>query len=70
MTGQKKGDCLVEVTTWAGLTVNRLGNRSEHFKKLQSQKLAGGPMSKASKIGLRLETIPKPEVRLACVSFV
>jgi hypothetical protein len=21
MTGQEKGDCLIEVTTWAGLTV-------------------------------------------------
>ena len=27
MTGQEKGDFLIQVTTWAGLTVNRLGNR-------------------------------------------
>ena len=25
MTGKEKGDCLIEVTTWAGLTVHLLG---------------------------------------------
>ena len=26
MTGQEKGDCLIEVTAWTGLTVNDFDN--------------------------------------------
>jgi hypothetical protein len=29
MTGQEKGDCLIEVTTWAGLTIYIQGFQSE-----------------------------------------